>query len=308
MGGSAPRELSGRAGRSASSRVSHAAVQPTASGVLPPIGATSCSRYRGTTMADTDVFNTESLSVSYGGVQALVDVSIRLGHGELVGLIGANGAGKTTFIDAVTGFAAATGRVFVDGVDLSGKRPHQRFASGLRRTWQGGDLFEDLPVRDNVKVAAEGLRFGGGRRSGQSDGCVVRSVDQVLEQLDLLDVATRVPAELPQGKRKLVGVARALVGSPSVICLDEPAAGLGSSEGQLLGEVFRSVAQSGVGLLLVEHDVDLVLGICDRVYVLEGGCLLAEGAPDAIRSDRAVIEAYLGTAIAEESEAVGSAP
>jgi branched-chain amino acid transport system ATP-binding protein len=258
-------------------------------------------------MPDTDVFNTDSLCVSYGGVRALVDVSIRLGHGELVGLIGANGAGKTTFIDAVTGFAAATGRVFVDGVDVSRKRAHQRFASGLRRTWQGGDLFEDLPVRDNVKVAAEGLGFGGGGRSGRSNG-VTRSVDQVLEQLDLFDVASRVPAELPQGKRKLVGVARALVGSPSVICLDEPAAGLSSSEGQLLGEVFRSVAHSGVGLLLVEHDVDLVLGICDRVYVLERGGLLAEGAPDAIRSDQGVIEAYLGTAISEESEAVGNAP
>jgi ABC-type branched-subunit amino acid transport system ATPase component len=97
-----------------------------------------------------------------------------------------------------------------------------------------------------------------------------------------------------------------LVGSPAVICLDEPAAGLSSSEGRLLGTVFRSVAKSGVGLLLVEHDVDLVLGVCDRVYVLERGRLLAEGSPDAIRSDPAVIEAYLGTAISEESEVVGS--
>ncbi|MCU1491486.1 MAG: putative transporter, ATP-binding/permease protein, partial [Acidimicrobiaceae bacterium] len=235
------------------------------------------------------MFETSELSVHYGGVRALSDVSINVQAGELVGLIGANGAGKTTFIDAVTGFAPATGHVVVDGRTVSDLPAHMRFRAGLSRTWQGGDLFEDLSVRDNVRVAVEGVKpwhifsdllpF----RSRKSDP----RVDHALEQLRLMHVADRMPSELPQGERKLVGVARALATQPHMLCLDEPAAGLSSSEGRLLGTAFQAVASSGVGLLLVEHDVDLVLGICQRVYVLERGQLLAEGTPAEIRGNQA---------------------
>jgi branched-chain amino acid transport system ATP-binding protein len=242
------------------------------------------------------VFETRGLSVNYGGMPALADVSVHVAEGELVGLIGANGAGKTTLIDAVTGFVPATGEVQVRSRIVSGLPAHKRFRAGLGRTWQGGDLFEDLSVRDNLRVAVEGMRPW----SVLTDLVPFRSwrpdarVEEALDLLRLTAVADRLPAELPQGERKLVGVARALAAQPVMLCLDEPAAGLSSGEGRLLGAAFQSTAASGVGLLLVEHDVDLVLGICQRVYVLERGRLLAEGTPDSIRANQAVIDAYLG--------------
>jgi branched-chain amino acid transport system ATP-binding protein len=243
------------------------------------------------------MLRTENISVSYGGVKALENVSITVGEGELVGLIGANGAGKTTFIDAITGFAPATGTIELDGKVLSGLPAHKRFRAGLARTWQGSDLFEDISVRDNLQVAAQGLKpwdvfrdllpFG----TRHDEGCI----DRALSLLNLREVADRVPTELPQGERKLVGVARALAGDPQTLCLDEPAAGLSSSEGRHLGRIFQQLAREGIGLLLVEHDVTMVLGVCTRVYVLERGKLLAEGTSEDIRNNPAVIAAYLGS-------------
>ncbi len=249
------------------------------------------------------MFETIDVSVRYGAVHALSDVSLRIEPGELVGLMGANGAGKTTFIDAVTGFAASTGRVLIDGTDASNLPPHKRTRLGLGRTWQGGELFEDLTVRDNLRVASEPVRMRHAIIDALRPWKVVQQdrVDEVLERLKLTSVADDLPSNLPQGQRKLVGVARVLASSPHTICLDEPAAGLSTSEGRLLGLNLRAVAESGVGLLLVEHDVDLVLSICDRVYVLEQGRMLAEGTPREIRNNDAVIESYLGDSARAEA-------
>jgi branched-chain amino acid transport system ATP-binding protein len=242
------------------------------------------------------MLDVRSLSVSYGGAVALSEVSIAVNTGEVVGLIGANGAGKTTFIDGVTGFAASTGSVQLSGRDLAGLAPHRRARLGLGRTWQGGELFEDITVRDNLRIGLERARLSTvladvlwpDRRATPP------VVEETLELLGLTDEAESLPADLSQGKRKLVGVGRALASGPQILLLDEPAAGLTTAEGRLLGDTLKTLAHDGRGLLLIEHDVSLVLAICTRVYVLERGSLLAEGTASEIRQNERVIEAYLG--------------
>jgi branched-chain amino acid transport system ATP-binding protein len=229
------------------------------------------------------VLRTERLSVSYGGVRALVDVDLAVAEGQLVGLIGPNGAGKTTFIDAAGGFTRSSGSVVLQGKDVSRLPPHRRARRGLARTWQGADLFEDLTVRENLRVAGP-------------------EVEPALAQLGIEHLADRSADELSQGERKLVGVARALASTPRVVCLDEPAAGLDSDESRDLGARLREIVDGGVALLLVDHDMGLVLSICDHVVVLDFGKVIARGAPEQIRDDQIVIEAYLGQA-AEQVEA-----
>jgi branched-chain amino acid transport system ATP-binding protein len=228
------------------------------------------------------------MSVSFGGVHALVDVDLDVDDGRLVGLIGPNGAGKTTFIDAITGFVRARGRVELGGRELSRLAPHERARSGLGRTWQSGELFDDLSVGENLAVASRSAEDG----------------ERVRETLVLLGIESsiaKLPAELSQGERKLAGVARALVAEPRVVCLDEPAAGLDSSESEQLGRRLREVADGGTGMLLVDHDMGLVLSVCDWIVVLEFGKVIATGTPEEVRRDRRVVEAYLGTAGAERA-------
>jgi len=245
----------------------------------------------------TPVLRTAGVSVSFGGVRAVVGVDLEVGPGRLVGLIGPNGAGKTTFIDAVTGFVRSTGRVELDGRDLTGLAPHERARLGLARTWQSIDLFDDLTVGENLLVASHhpslwGMvkdTLGGSReRAGEHDPLV--------ELLGIDGFADALPSELPQGQRKLVGIARALVARPRLVCLDEPAAGLDTSESEELGRQLRRLADGGQAMLLVDHDMGLVLGICDEVVVLEFGEVIAAGVPDVVRRDQRVIAAYLGSA------------
>jgi branched-chain amino acid transport system ATP-binding protein len=251
----------------------------------------------------TAVLEIESLSVRYGGVRALSDATLSVAPRQLVGLIGPNGAGKTTLTDAVTGFAAATGAVRLRGEDVSALAPHQRAHRGLARTWQAGDLFEELTVRENLEVAAA-------RPSLRDSLCqllkaerpVQPIVDELLELLDLRSLADSQPSSLTEGQRKLVGVARALAAKPDVICLDEPAAGLDSRESEALGRHLRRVADRGTGMLLIDHDTGLVLGICDQVVVLDFGRVIATGTPDEVRRNRQVVEAYLGAASGEVTE------
>ena len=243
------------------------------------------------------VLRTEGLSVAYGGVRALRDVSLQIAAGELVGLIGPNGAGKTTFIDAVCGFTAASGRIHMGDRDVTGWAPHRRARAGLARTFQAVELFEDLTVAENVAAAAyrpgpartiREILTGQPRRPPQ--------VDRALAAIGLTDLADRPVDTLPQGQRKLVGVARALASGAAMICLDEPAAGLDSDESRQLGRRLRTLAADGTALLLVDHDIDLVLSICDRIVVLEFGTVISTGTPDQIRTDPAVRTAYLGAA------------
>jgi branched-chain amino acid transport system permease protein len=232
------------------------------------------------------VLSVHQLSVAFGGVHALSDVNLEVCEGELVGLIGPNGAGKTTLIDAITGFVPFTGAVKLDGEDIGRMAAHERARRGLSRTWQNTDLFDDLEVGENVRVAA---------RAGADP-------EQILTLVDLAWAAPAMPDQLSEGARKLVGVARALAGHPRVLCLDEPAAGLDARESEELGRSLRELADRGQSTLLIDHDMGLVLSICDRVVVLEFGRAIADGPPEAVRQNERVIAAYLGGGAAQPVE------
>lgn len=254
----------------------------------------------------TAVLEASKISVNFGSVQALVDVDLEVPPGKLVGLIGPNGAGKTTFIDAVTGFVPASGRVLLDGRDISAEPPHVRSALGLARTWQTLELFDDLTVQENCVVASRRPTSLGtlaqivlGRRQPTR-----AAVDEAIKILELEEFSERMPSELSQGKRKLVGVARALAGQSKLILLDEPASGLDTQESFDLGRRLRRVVDEGVAMLLVDHDMALVLNVCDYVYVIDFGRVLAEGAPAEVRANEKVLAAYLG-GVATVSESAG---
>jgi branched-chain amino acid transport system ATP-binding protein len=240
------------------------------------------------------------LSVSYGGVRAVRDVDFDLRAGCITGLIGPNGAGKTTCIDAITGFAPATGSVMLNGREVAGSSPSRRARAGLTRTWQNAELFEDLDVRQNVTAAAEWPSFL--ELLGQiflRRRPPAAAVQDALDLVGVADLADRSPAELSLGQRKLAAVARAVAARPSVLCLDEPAAGLTTTESSLLGGRLRAIADDGLALLLVDHDMDLVLSICDEVTVLDFGMVIFRGPPEDARRDPAVVRAYLGTDLSE---------
>jgi branched-chain amino acid transport system ATP-binding protein len=238
----------------------------------------------------------ENLSVTYGGLAAVSAVSMNVERGTLVGLIGPNGAGKTTTIDAITGFASARGRLTFNGSRVENLPAHHRSRLGLARTFQSIELFADLSVRENLLVACERAAWWsvfadvvrpGGRRPRTG-------VDGVLELLGLMAVAERLPSELSLGQRKLVGLARTLAGNAKLALLDEPAAGLDTAESQEIGRMLRTVVAGGLSLLLVDHDMGLVLSVCDYIYVLDFGRIIAEGRPEEVRRNPAVISAYLG--------------
>ena len=227
----------------------------------------------------------EHLTVRYGGVVAVSDVSLRIDAGKVIGLIGPNGAGKTSLIDAVTGFAPAEGSVRLLGVPIDQLPAHVRVRKGLARTFQALELYDDLTVEENVSAAV----FSTVREHRH------RQVSAALERSGLTAVSERHAEELSRGERQLVSIARAYVSEPKVLLLDEPAAGLDTADSGLLGARIRDIAAAGTGVLLVDHDVALVLDICDYIYVLDFGEVIVEGDAATIRSDRRFAEAYLGT-------------
>ncbi|NND73910.1 MAG: ABC transporter ATP-binding protein [Ilumatobacter sp.] len=240
-----------------------------------------------------------NLTVSYGGLIANDAIDLDCEAGSLVGLIGPNGAGKTTLIDAITGFASvADGSITLDGRDLAGRPPAARAAMGLARTFQSLELFEDLTVRDNLLAAADRPTWYSffadlvaPRRHEQ------RSRDRVAWALDAMQLeafADQQPSELSHGQRKLVSLARAVVARPGLVLLDEPAAGLDTGESAALGRRLRRLVDDGTSLLLVDHDMSLVLDVCDHVYVLDFGTVIAHGAPADVRANPDVVRAYLG--------------
>ena len=232
-------------------------------------------------------------SVRYGSVTAVDQLSIEVESGRVVGLIGPNGAGKTSLIDGLTGFTRASGSVLLNGRELGRMPAHRRASFGLNRNWQSIELFDDLSVEENLRVA---MLTGGGRQRLKASGLSTDAFASDCLQRVGLDVDPHVlPTQLSQGQRKLLGLARALASGPSILLADEPAAGLDTVESQSLAKRLRSIADSGIGIMLIDHDMGLILSLCDYVYVLDFGKLLAEGTAEDIRKDQRVIEAYLGS-------------
>jgi ABC-type branched-subunit amino acid transport system ATPase component len=234
------------------------------------------------------------VSVRYGGVVANEDVSFEVFPGEIVGLIGPNGAGKTTLIDAISGYARATGSVELRGRKLDGLKPYQRSRGGLGRTFQGIELYDDLSVRENVEVgtmAARSARPDGGHPA--------IGIDAYFKILDLQGVADQPVRQLSVGQRQLVSVARALAGRPAIVLLDEPAAGLDATESRWLGGRLRAIRDAGTTIVMVDHDMGLVLDVCDRIVVLNLGRVVAVGPPAEIERNDEVKRAYLGTTHAD---------
>jgi ABC-type branched-subunit amino acid transport system ATPase component len=244
------------------------------------------------------LLRTDDMSVTFGGLKANDRISLTVKAGCVTGLIGPNGAGKTTFIDGLTGFVPTTGAIWFEGERIDTTAAHQRSRRGLGRTFQSLQLFEDLTVRENVTVAADNPPWWAPladivRPRRHRDGA--ERATWALDLLHLTDDADRLPTALSHGQRKLVGVARALAANPKLVLLDEPAAGLDTDESVALGRQLRGLVSSGITVFLIDHDMNLVLNVCDEIHVLEFGRLIASGTPAEIRTNPEVIAAYLGT-------------
>jgi ABC-type branched-subunit amino acid transport system ATPase component/branched-subunit amino acid ABC-type transport system permease component len=234
------------------------------------------------------------VTVRYSKVTAVDAVDMSVPRGAIVGVIGPNGAGKTTLIDAVTGFATHEGVIKFDGQDLVKQPPDARARAGLIRTFQGVELYDALTVSENIEV-------GTLARSSASERAFSASTDEVLELLTLGPLRDRPVRELSHGQRQLVSIGRALAGRPSLLLLDEPAAGFDPTEGAWLADRLRSVRDAGVTLLLVEHDIELVMELCEIVNVLDLGRCICSGTPAEVRQHQGVIDAYLGSAAVVEA-------
>jgi len=238
----------------------------------------------------------QDVTVRFGGKAALNRTSIGAARGVITGLIGPNGAGKTTLFNVVCGLLAPqAGRVVLDGIDITSAPPHRRARLGLARTFQRLELFTSLTVRDNVRVGGDirnrwssGRWFG--RRADSTD-----EAERIIELTGLGALADREVSEIPTGRARVVELARALMTRPSVLLLDEPAAGQTERETEEFGGLLRRLAADGLAICLVEHDMALVMDVCQTINVLDYGRTIAAGTPDRVRNAPAVIEAYLGT-------------
>ena len=237
-----------------------------------------------------ETLRASGISRSFEGLQALSGVTLELHRHEVVGLIGPNGAGKTTLVNVITGFDFPTeGAVELAGEDITSWQPHRRARAGLARTYQHSRLFKGLSARENVEVAALGV--GAGPKEAR------QRADDLLEMLGLGDRADAPAGILPHGAEHKLGVARALATRPRFVLMDEPAAGLSEAEVPDFAEVVTTVRdEREAGVLLIDHNVGLILDVCDRIQVLDQGRTLAEGTPDEIRRNIDVTAAYLGDA------------
>ena len=232
----------------------------------------------------------EDVAVRFGGLQALRGVGLQAGAGAVTGLIGPNGAGKTTLFNVVCGYQSATaGRVVLDGRDVSRLAPHKRARLGIARTFQRLETFGSLTARDNIRVAAE-VR----RRYSRERVDIGSVTDEIIDLVGLRAVAEEQVDAMPTGLARLVELGRALATRPRLLLLDEPSSGLDESESEEFGRLLLRLAGHGMGVLLVEHDIDLVMATCSDIFVLDFGAILASGPPARIQSNEAVRAAYLG--------------
>ncbi|WP_240958352.1 ABC transporter ATP-binding protein [Streptomyces chilikensis] len=247
------------------------------------------------------LFSITGVSVRFGGVRALSEVSLDVAPRQVLGVIGPNGAGKTTLFNVACGFVRPdSGRLLWKGEELTGLRPHRLASLGIGRTLQGLGLFDRMTVLENVMVGAgrhartgfASALFGLGR-GARDDAALAARARRTLAGLGVERYADRLPGSLPYPVRKRVALARALVGEPELLLLDEPAGGLAGDEMAELGELIRGLTDR-MAVMLVEHHMDLVMSVCDDITVLDFGRVIARGGPDEVRRDPAVVAAYLG--------------
>ena len=250
-----------------------------------------------------ELLKVDNVSMVYGGLRAVSNLSMHIDEGELIGLIGPNGAGKTTAFNMITGVYTPTeGKVYFNGQQSSGKKSYQVTQMGMARTFQNIRLFSELSVIDNVKIAynmhvtynlADAI-VRDGKYLSEEEFITQKALD-LLKIFHLEEEAHEVAKNLPYGKQRRLEIARALATEPKLLLLDEPAAGMNPQETKELMEMIRWIRKEfNLSILLIEHDMGLVMGVCERIYVLEYGMKIAEGTPDEIKQNARVIEAYLG--------------
>ena len=238
------------------------------------------------------ILEVSDVTVDFGGNRAVDGVSLPVQGGSLTGLIGPNGAGKTTLFNVVSGLISpSSGKVALEGQDITKRKPHQRARMGLARTFQRLELFTSLSVRENIQVAGEiRNRWDVG---DQMDAAA--ETEKVIDLIGLGDVADSEVSEIPTGQARIVELGRALMTHPKVLLLDEPASGQTEEETRDFGELLKKLAGEGTTVFLVEHDMALVMSVCDMIHVLDFGRIIARGTPEEIQTDHAVLEAYLGS-------------
>lgn len=245
------------------------------------------------------------VGIAFGGLVALNDISFEAQRGKIFAVIGPNGAGKTTLFNILSGsYRADRGRVLLDGEEITNLLPHLRAQRGLQRTFQNLQIFEEMTALENVLIGnhlRQRTGFPAALLGLPSVGRETRAAEarahDLLAMMSLSDVSDVRAGDLAYGQQKRLEIARALAADPLLLLLDEPAAGLNPAETAELGQIIVGIRDSGIGILLVEHDMRLVMGISDEIIVLNFGCAIARGIPDVVAKDEAVIDAYLGTEV-----------
>ncbi|OWX98490.1 ABC transporter ATP-binding protein [Thioclava sp. IC9] len=245
-----------------------------------------------------------NLHKSFGGVHAIRDLSFDVAPGQVVGLIGPNGSGKSTTVNSLAGlFSATSGEIILDGVPIQTLPEHSRVALGLARTFQTASVFPEFTVRQQVRLASIVTLKSNPLASifklsvGHGDDAETEArIDEILHLTDLYQIADKLVSTISSGEQRFLMIATALAANPKVVLLDEPAAGLISHERKTLSEMIKKIRRRGVAVLVIEHHMALIMDVCDRIVVLNFGSKIAEGTPDEIRNNPAVIDAYLGEA------------